>query len=82
MHSDALKVFVTICRQGGFVAAADHLNRSQPAVSRRIALLEEEVGAPLDEMLCVLMRPAKDRMIPLVALHGITPIYIWTLTIG
>lgn len=47
MHSDALKVFVTICRQGGFVAAADHLNRSQPAVSRRIALLEEEVGAPL-----------------------------------
>lgn len=49
MDSDALKTFVTIHRSGGFSAAAALLSRSQPAISRRIALLEDELGAPLFE---------------------------------
>lgn len=49
MNSDALKVFVSVARSGGFAVAADALGRSQPAVSRRIATLEEEIGAPLFE---------------------------------
>ncbi len=49
MDSDALKTFVTIHRANGFSSAADVLHRSQPAISRRIALLEAEVGAPLFE---------------------------------
>ncbi|MDO8840588.1 MAG: LysR family transcriptional regulator [Parvibaculum sp.] len=49
MDSEALQTFVTIHRAGGFSAAAQVLNRSQPAISRRIALLEEELGIPLFE---------------------------------
>lgn len=49
MDSEALHTFVTIHRAGGFSSAAQVLNRSQPAISRRIALLEAELGAPLFE---------------------------------
>lgn len=49
MDSDALHTFVAIHRAGGFSAAAVFLNRSQPAISRRIAALEEELGVPLFE---------------------------------
>jgi len=49
MNSEGLRTFVAIARAGGFAAAAERLHRSQPAISRRIALLEEEVGAPLFE---------------------------------
>ena len=51
MDTDALKTFVAIARTGGFSGAADALGRSQPAISRRIALLEAELGAPLFERL-------------------------------
>ncbi len=49
MDSDALLTVVTIHRSGGFSAAADALGRSQPAISRRIALLEAELGGPVFE---------------------------------
>ncbi|MCE9522153.1 MAG: LysR family transcriptional regulator [Alphaproteobacteria bacterium] len=49
MDSAALDTFVAIHRAGGFSGAAKLLNRSQPAISRRIALLEQELGAPLFE---------------------------------
>lgn len=49
MDLDGLRTFLAIHRSGGFSSAADGLHRSQPAISRRIALLEEEVGAPLFE---------------------------------
>lgn len=49
MDSDALRTFVTIHRVGGFSLAAEKLHRSQPAISRRLALLEGEIGAPLFE---------------------------------
>jgi DNA-binding transcriptional LysR family regulator len=49
MDSDALLTVLTIHRAGGFSAAADALGRSQPAISRRIALLEAELGGPVFE---------------------------------
>lgn len=49
--SEALITFLTVHRTGGFSAAAEALSRSQPAVSRRIALLEADLGAPVFERL-------------------------------
>lgn len=49
MDSEALRTFLAIHRAGGFTRAARALHRSQPAISRRIALLEHEIGAPLFE---------------------------------
>ena len=49
MDSEALRTFLAIHRAGGFSHAARLLHRSQPAISRRIALLEHEIGAPLFE---------------------------------
>jgi DNA-binding transcriptional LysR family regulator len=49
VDSEGLHTFVTIIRAGGFSAAAERLNRSQPAISRRIALLERELGVTLFE---------------------------------
>jgi DNA-binding transcriptional LysR family regulator len=49
MDSAVLDTFVAVHRSGGFSSAAELLGRSQPAISRRIALLEAELGAPLFE---------------------------------
>ncbi len=49
MDSEALNTFLTVHRSGGVSNAAKVLHRSQPAISRRIALLEEELGVPLFE---------------------------------
>lgn len=49
MDSDALKTFLAIHRSGGFSNAAGALARSQPAISRRVALLEAELKVPLFE---------------------------------
>jgi len=46
---DEIRTLVAIARFGGFTRAATHLGRSQPAISRRIGLMEEELGAPLLE---------------------------------
>jgi DNA-binding transcriptional LysR family regulator len=47
MDIDEIRSFVTIAQLGGFTRAADRLHRSQPAISRRIGLIEQELGAPL-----------------------------------
>jgi DNA-binding transcriptional LysR family regulator len=49
MDSEALRTFVAIHRACSFSGAAAQLHRSQPAISRRIALLERELGASLFE---------------------------------
>src|ERR1700752_3671582 len=49
VDSDALNTFLTVHRRGGVSNAARVLHRSQPAISRRIALLEQELGVPLFE---------------------------------
>jgi DNA-binding transcriptional LysR family regulator len=47
MELDHVEAFVAIVRRGGFTRAAGALHLSQPAVSRRLDLLEREVGRPL-----------------------------------
>lgn len=49
MDSEALNTFLTVYRSGGVSNAAKVLHRSQPAISRRIALLEQDLGVPLFE---------------------------------
>lgn len=49
LDSEALATFLTIHRRGGVSAAADALARTQSAISRRLALLEGEIGMPLFE---------------------------------
>ena len=49
MDVEALRTFIAIHRTGGVTRAAASLFRSQPAVSRRIALLERDLGVPLFE---------------------------------
>jgi len=51
MEIDQIEAFVAIVRGGGFTRAAAALHLSQPAVSRRLSLLERELGAPLFERL-------------------------------
>src|SRR5499426_2722130 len=46
---DQVEAFVAIVRGGGFTRAAALLHLSQPAVSRRLELLDHELGAPLFE---------------------------------
>jgi DNA-binding transcriptional LysR family regulator len=49
MDMDEIRTFVAIARTRGFSRAAATLHRSQPAISRRIDLLERELDAPLFE---------------------------------
>src|SRR6516165_10546684 len=46
---DQVETFVAVVRGGGFTKAGSLLHLSQPAVSRRLELLERELGAPLFE---------------------------------
>jgi DNA-binding transcriptional LysR family regulator len=49
MDIEALRTFIAINRSGTVTGAAAALFRSQPAVSRRLALLENELNVPLFE---------------------------------
>lgn len=49
MNFRVLKAFLAVSRTGNITRAAEQLHISQPALSRRIAELEEDVGAPLFE---------------------------------
>jgi DNA-binding transcriptional LysR family regulator len=51
MELDHVEAFVAIVRHGGFTRASGALHLSQPAISRRIRLLETELGAPMFERL-------------------------------
>ena len=51
MELDHVEAFVAIVRKGGFTRASAALHLSQPAISRRVRLLEHELGAPLFERL-------------------------------
>jgi DNA-binding transcriptional LysR family regulator len=44
---DHVEAFVAIVRRGGFTRASGSLHLSQPAISRRVHLLEHELGRPL-----------------------------------
>ena len=47
MNSKQLEYFLAVAQCGGFSAAAQNLHISQPALSKQLHLLEEELGAPL-----------------------------------
>ncbi|MBR2686253.1 MAG: LysR family transcriptional regulator [Aquamicrobium sp.] len=49
MDGEALNTFLMVYRQRGFSNAARALNRTQPAISHRISLLEQELGMSLFE---------------------------------
>jgi DNA-binding transcriptional LysR family regulator len=46
---EEIETFVSIARRGGFARAAESLHRSQPAISRRVEMLERQLGTPLFE---------------------------------
>jgi len=46
---DHVRAFLAIVRRGGFTRASTSLHLSQPAISRRIRLLERQLGAALFE---------------------------------
>ncbi|PSF04799.1 LysR family transcriptional regulator [Marinobacter fuscus] len=47
MDSNALKAFLTIVDQGSFSEAAEALHLTQPAISKRLATLESQLGTKL-----------------------------------
>jgi DNA-binding transcriptional LysR family regulator len=47
MNADNLNAFLSVYRSGGFSAAAETLNLTQPAVSHRIQALERDLGVQL-----------------------------------
>lgn len=49
MDIDEIRTFLSIVETGGFTQAGQRLHRSQPAISRRLALLEEKLGSRLFE---------------------------------
>ena len=51
MDIDGIETFLVIAELGSFTRAARRLHRSQPAISRRLEIVEHELGAPLFERL-------------------------------
>jgi DNA-binding transcriptional LysR family regulator len=49
MNLDELQTFVSIAKLGGVTRAASQLHRSQPAITRRVKLLEDQLGVHLLE---------------------------------
>ncbi|QDV43169.1 Hydrogen peroxide-inducible activator [Stieleria neptunia] len=49
MELDQLRYFLQVAVDGNFTRAAEHLGISQPALSRSIGRLEEEIGQPVFE---------------------------------
>ena len=47
MDSNALKAFLTVVDQGSFSEAAEQLHLTQPAISKRLAALENQLGTTL-----------------------------------
>lgn len=57
MDFDRLRAFVWILEEGSFVAAARRLGRTQPAVTRMLQILEDQVGAELVDRKAKPLRP-------------------------
>lgn len=47
METQLLATFLAVAEEQSFSAAAERLHLSQPAISKRVALLEEQIGNPL-----------------------------------
>src|SRR5262245_14165242 len=66
MELDHVEAFVAIARCGSFTRASSSLHLSQPAISRRIRLLEQELGAAVFERMRkgVILTEAGDAFLP------------------
>ena len=49
IDSEHLEILAVIVEKGGLTEGADELGKSQPSVSRSMALLEKRIGMPLFE---------------------------------
>lgn len=49
LDSEHLEILAMICEKGGLTEGAEAFGKSQPSVSRTMALLEDRIGAPLFE---------------------------------
>lgn len=47
LELDGLRAFLAVVEHGGFTAAAEHVGRTQSAVSLKIRKLEEALGKPV-----------------------------------
>jgi DNA-binding transcriptional LysR family regulator len=67
MDTPALKAFVAVASKGSFSLAAEALHLTQPAITRRIQLLEEETGTRLFDRMGrqVLLTEAGRTLLPL-----------------
>jgi len=67
MDTPALKAFVAVAGKGSFSLAAEALHLTQPAITRRIQLLEEETGTRLFDRMGrqVLLTEAGRTLLPL-----------------
>ncbi|NWN90476.1 LysR family transcriptional regulator [Marinobacter adhaerens] len=66
MDSNALKAFLTIVDRGSFSEAAEQLHLTQPAISKRLAALENQLGTTLIERSHRHIRPTDsgNRLLP------------------
>jgi DNA-binding transcriptional LysR family regulator len=66
MDTQHLQAFVAIAEQGSFSAAAEKLHLTQPAISKRIALLEDQLGTRLFDRVGrqVMLTPAGKILLP------------------
>jgi DNA-binding transcriptional LysR family regulator len=66
INAEALRVFLTVARQGHLGHASDLLHQDQSTVSRKVARLEEELGVALFERVgrSIRLTPAGERFIP------------------
>ena len=58
---DDLTAFIAVAELGGFSKAAEHMNLSQPALSRRVLKLEETLGVALLERTTPRVEPSAER---------------------
>ena len=49
MNIDEIETLVAIAQLGSLTQASRRLHRTQPAISRRLGILEHELGAPMFE---------------------------------
>lgn len=66
MDIQALQALINVAETGSFSRAADRLHLSQPAISKRIAALEEQTGATLFDRVGrhITLTPAGQALIP------------------
>ena len=66
MDTDALRAFIEIADTGSFTRAAENLHLSQPAISKRVKTLEQEVGQALFDRLGrrILLTQAGQALLP------------------